>query len=176
MGFQALFFWSRLLLNLIAYTATEKNIYKVLKPVALGKGLRIVKIKFRKGKELSLLIFLDKLNGRLTVDECAAISTEINSVLDVESLIKDPFRLEISSAGIDRYLSSLDDFMKYKNYNVRVKSETFTGRGKLINYGPNSLTLENRSGERRLDLSSVIDVKIDLEGMSLKTIKEMEFI
>ena len=143
--------------------------------MVLNKDLRIVKIQLKKGKELKLLVFLDKVNGKITVDECADISVEINSLLDIESIIKDPFRLEVSSAGIDRYLSSLDDFVKYKNYNVKVKSDIYTGRGKLIDHGPNSLTLSNKNGETRLDLSRVIDVKIDLEGMSLETIKEMEF-
>ena len=100
---------------------------------------------------------------------------EINSILDVESIIKDPFRLEVSSAGIDRYLSSFDDFAKYKNHNVKVKSETFSGRGKLIAHSQNSLTLSTNNGETCLDLSRVLDIKIDLEGMSLESIKEMEF-
>ena len=109
------------------------------------------------------------------MDECANISMEINSLLDVEDMIKVPFRLEVSSAGIDRYLTSLEDLMRYQNYNVKVKSETYTGRGKLIRHGPNSITLSNKNGEESIDLSSVLDVKIDLEGMSLETIKEMEF-
>ena len=163
------------MLNLIANTSTEKKVYKVLEPFILDKGLRIVKIQFRKGKELKLLVFLDRIDGKMTIDECADISVEINSILDVESIIKDPFRLEVSSAGIDRYLSSLDDFKKYKNYNVKVKSEVYTGRGKLVNYSPNSLTLLNKNGEKCIDLSSVLDIKLDLEGMSLKRLKEMEF-
>ena len=90
------------MLNLIANTSTEKNIYKVLEPFILDKGLRIVKIQFRKGKELKLLVFLDRIDGKVTIDECADISVEINSLLDIESVIKDPFRLEVSSAGLDR--------------------------------------------------------------------------
>ncbi len=95
--------------------------------------------------------------------------------MDIENIIKDPFRLEVSSAGIDRHLSSLDDLIKYRNYNVRVKSDSYTGKGKLISNSPNSLTLSNKNGEKCIDLSSVQDVKLDLEGMSLETIKEMEF-
>ncbi len=175
MGLKALFFWSYLLLNLVANTGTEKKIFKALKLYASDSGLRIVKIQLLKIKELKLLIFLDKVNGKLAVDECAKISLEISSLLDVENIIKDPFRLEISSAGIDRYLSSLDDFVKYRNYNVKVKSNAFTGKGKLINHSPNSLTLSNKNGEKYIALSSVLDVKLDLEGMSLETIREMEF-
>ena len=175
LGFVALFFWRSLLLNLVANTSTEKKIFKALEAFVLDKGLRIVKILFRKGKELKLLVFLDKIEGKLSVDECAEFSDEISSLLDIENIIKDPFRLEISSAGIDRYLSSLDDFTKYKNHNVKVKSENYSGRGKLIAHSQNSLTLSNSKGETCLDLSRVLDVKIDLEGMSLESIKEMEF-
>ncbi len=163
------------MLNLVANTRTEKEIFKALESFTLDKGLRIVKIQFRKGKELKLLVFLDKIEGKLSVDECAKISNEVSSLLDIENVIRDQYRLEISSAGIDRYLSSLDDFMKYKNYNVKVKSEAYTGRGRLVKFDPNSLTLWNKSGEKYIDLSNVLDVKLDLEGMSLETIKEMEF-
>ena len=175
MGFSALFFWSSLLLNLIANTGLERAIYNIINPFISGKGLKIVKIQFQSAKQTTLLIFLDKHDGRITVDECADISMEINSLLDIEDIIQDPFRLEVSSAGIDRYLTSLEDLMRYQNYNVKVKSENYVGRGKLIRHGPHSLTLSNKNGEKSIDLSSVLDVKIDLEGMSLETIKEMEF-
>ena len=163
------------MLNLIANTGLEKAIYDIINPFISGKGLKIIKIQFNSNRQSTLLIFLDKKDGKITVDECADISMEINSLLDIEDIIKDPFRLEVSSAGIDRYLTSLEDLMRYQNYNVKVKSDTYTGRGKLIRHGPNSLTLSNKNGEKSIDLSSVLDVKIDLEGMSLETIKEMEF-
>ena len=163
------------MLNLIANTGLEKAIYNVLNPFISDRGLKIVKIQFRSTKQSTLLIFLDKNKGKITVDECADISIEINSLLDIEDIIKSPFRLEVSSAGIDRYLTSFEDLMKYQNFNVRVKSEGYTGTGKLVRHGPDSLTLSNKNGEKSIDLSSVLDVKIDLEGMSLETIKEMEF-
>ena len=163
------------MLNLIANTGLEKAIYDIINPFISGKGLKIIKIQFQSNRQSTLLIFLDKKDGKITVDECADISMEINSLLDIEDIIKDPFRLEVSSAGIDRYLTSLEDLIRYQNYNVKVKRETYTGRGKLIRHGPNSLTLSNKNGEKSINLSSVLDVKIDLEGMSLETIKEMEF-
>ena len=163
------------MLNLIANTGLEKEIYNTINPFISDKGLKIVKVQFQNARQSTLLVFLDKSDGKITVDECADISMEINSLLEIEDIIKDPFRLEVSSAGIDRYLTSFEDFMRYQNYNVKVKSETYTGRGKLIRHGPNSLTLSNKNGEKSIDLSSVLDVKIDLEGMSLENIKEMEF-
>ncbi len=163
------------MLNLIANTSTEKKIYNVLSSFALDKGLRIIKVQLQKVKDFKLSVFLDKIDGKLTVDECADISKEIKSLLDIEGIVRNPFRLEVSSAGIDRYLSSLEDFKKYRNYNVRVKSENKIRRGKLINNGPDSLTLSNKNGVKDISLSSILDVKLDLEGMSLENIKEMEF-
>ena len=163
------------MLNLIANTGLEKAIYTLLNPFISDRGLKIVKIQFRDTKQSTLLIFLDKNKGKITVDECADISIEINSLLDIEDIIKNPFRLEVSSAGIDRYLTSFEDLVKYQNCKVRVKSEGYTGTGKLVRHGSDSLTLSNKNGEKSIDLSSVLDVKIDLEGMSLETIKEMEF-
>ncbi|MDC3108389.1 hypothetical protein OA416_04255 [Paracoccaceae bacterium] len=163
------------MLNLIANTDLEKAVYELLNPIISEKGLKIVKIQFQNSKKSKLLIFLDKNDGKLTIDECGIISMEINSLLDIENIIKDPFRLEVSSAGIDRHLTSLEDFNRYENCNIKVKSETYTERGKLIRHGPTSLTLSNKNGEKSIDLSSVLDVKIDLDGMSLETIKEMEF-
>ena len=125
--------------------------------------MRIIKVQLQKVKDFKLSVFLDKIDGKLTVDECADISREVKSILDIESITKSPFRLEISSAGIDRYLSSLDDFRKYKNHNVKVKSDTYSGRGKLIAHNQNSLTLSTKSGETCLDLSRVLDIKIDLD-------------
>ena len=163
------------MLDLIANTQTEKAIYEVLNPFISDKGLKIVKIQFQNSKKSKLIIFLDKNDGKITVEECADISMEINSLLDIEDIIKYPFRLEVSSAGIDRYLTSMEDLMRYKNYKVKVKSETYIERGKLIKHGPSSLTLSTKNGEKSINLSSVLDVKLDLEGMSLETIKEMEF-
>ena len=84
---------------------------------------------------------------------------EISSLLDIEGIIKDPLGLEVSSAGIDRYLTSLEDLINIKTV-TKVKSENYTERGKLIRHGPSYLTLSR--------LFYVLDVKIDLEGMSLK--------
>ena len=163
------------MLNLVANTSTEKKIYSTLESYILDKGLRIVKIKFQKVKDFKLSVFLDRIDSKLTVDDCADISREVKSLLDIEDIIKSPFRLEISTAGIDRYLSSLDDLIKYRNYNVWVKTENNISRGKLINNGPNSLTLSSKNGLKDISLSSILDVKLDLQGMSLQNIKEMEF-
>ena len=171
-----LFFGALPLLNLIANTRLEKKIYEVLNPFFTSKRIRLIKIKFQRAKRSKLLVFLEKNDGRITVDECASVSGETISILDVENIIKDSYQLEVSSAGIDRYLTSLNDFKRYQNYNVKVKKDMVTERGKLVDSTMSTITLATRNGQERIDLSCVLDVKIDLEGMSLKNIQEMELV
>jgi ribosome maturation factor RimP len=170
------FFGALSLLNLIANTRLEKKIYELLNPFFTNKGIRLIKIKFQSSKRSKLLVFLEKNDGRITIDECADISGETISILDVENIIKDSYQLEVSSAGIDRYLTSLSDFKRYQNYNVKVKRDMVTERGKLVDSTESTITLATKNGQERIDLSCVSDVKIDLEGMSLKNIQEMELI
>ena len=74
------------MLNLIANTGLEKAIYDIVNPFVSAKGLKIIKIQFHSNRKSTLLIFLDKKDGKITVDECADISMEINSLLDIEDL------------------------------------------------------------------------------------------
>ena len=164
------------MLNLIANTEIEKRIFRVLNPFFLNRGLRLVKISLQKARKYKLLIFIDKKDGKLSVNECANISKETFSIIEVESILDFPYRLEISSAGIDRSLTSLEDFKKYLNYNVNVKCFMNKEKGKLIDFTSNTITLSGKNGDKFIKLSSVLDVKIDLEGMTLETIKEMEYI
>ena len=76
------------MLDLIANTQTEKEIYEVLNPIISDKGLKIVKIQCLNSKKSKLIIFLDKNDGRITVEECADISMEINLLLDIEDIMK----------------------------------------------------------------------------------------
>ena len=164
------------LLNLIANTKFEKKIYNVLKPYFFEIKLRIVKVEFKKLKKPLLIVYVDKTSGKITVDECATIAEEVMYILNVEDSIKDDFRLEISSAGIDRSLTSLNDFEKYRNCMVKVKSNTNTDRGKLVDFSEADITIESKRGKKSILLLKILDIKVDLEGMSLNNIKKMELI
>ena len=49
----------------------------------------------------------------MTSDDCAIVSRQISAVLDVEELIADQYRLEVSSPGLDRPLFGLSDFERF---------------------------------------------------------------
>jgi ribosome maturation factor RimP len=53
------------------------------------------------------------------VDDCAAVSHQLNRVLTVENVSYD--RLEVSSPGLDRLLKKERDFVRFAGQKARVK-------------------------------------------------------
>ena len=58
-----------------------------------------------------LRVYVDSSEG-VTIDACAEMSRQISAVLDVEDLFKRPYRLEVSSPGLDRPLFKLQHFIE----------------------------------------------------------------
>lgn len=78
-------------------------------------------------------VFIDGADG-VGVDDCARVSRQISSALDVEDPISGEFTLEVSSPGIDRPLYSFDHYRRYVGFKIKIKlrvpfegRKTFTG-------------------------------------------------
>lgn len=81
-----------------------ENITELLEPLLAEKNFELVDIEFKtEGRGKLLRIFIDK-SGGITVDECAEVSREFGTLLDVNDLIESSYRLEISSPGLRRPL------------------------------------------------------------------------
>ena len=115
--------------DLIAKTAIDRRLAEILIPVIEGMGFELVRIRLMGGKTPVLQVMADRPEGGIEVDECAAISTAISAVLDVEDPIEGTYTLEVSSPGIDRPLTRLKDFADFEGYEARLEtSEMIEGR------------------------------------------------
>lgn len=85
----------------------------------------------QQGKQSLLRIFIEKV-PRVNVDDCAAVSRQVSSILDVEDPIASEYTLEVSSPGMDRPLFTLEQFKQYVGENVAIKLRiAFEGRRKF---------------------------------------------
>ena len=82
--------------------------------VAAALGVEIVEIELRgAGKARMLRVFIDKPDG-VTHEDCANLSREVGTILDVEDVIPGAsYTLEVSSPGLDRKLSRPADFERF---------------------------------------------------------------
>ena len=102
-------------------TNIDERIFAIVDPVAKDMGLNIVRIRVQSGKKKTVQVMAERISdGLLGISECEKLSRELTAILDVEDPIHDPFILEVSSPGLERPLTSLQDFENYVGYTARV--------------------------------------------------------
>ncbi len=89
-------------------------------PLIDEMGLELVEIQFRQESGWVLRIFVDGKEG-VSVGNCASISRQVGTYLEVEDIIRHAYTLEVSSPGAERPLKRLEDFVRFSGKKVRVK-------------------------------------------------------
>lgn len=83
------------------------------------------------GRHSVLRVYIDRPEG-IGVEDCAAVSEQVSSVLDVEDPISGEYTLEVSSPGVDRLLFKPEQYVGYVGewIDLRLRS-AFDGRRKF---------------------------------------------
>lgn len=112
----------------------------LIEPEAKALGLELVRVKMFGGQsDPTLQIMAERPETRqLTIEDCADLSRRISDRLDeLEAAGRDPidyaYRLEVSSPGIDRPLTRLQDYADWAGHEARVNlaEPTEDGRKQL---------------------------------------------
>jgi len=105
-------------------SAPEKLMNLVRQEVEL-LGYELVGVELTgQGKGGVLLrIYIDHEEG-ITLDDCAQVSHQVSGVLDVEDPIRERYRLEVSSPGLDRPLFEPSHFERFKGSRVKLKTQS----------------------------------------------------
>lgn len=107
---------------MIALSQQEKTILALIDPVAEGLGMEIVRVRLMGGNRPILQIMAEKAGGAPTdVEDCANLSHGVSPVLEAADPISDPFRLEVSTPGIDRPLTRKGDFGRWAGHLAKVE-------------------------------------------------------
>jgi len=89
----------------------------LLETTVAGMGYELAGVE-RPARGRLLRVYIDKPGG-VNVDDCAAVSRQLNRVLTVENVGYD--RLEVSSPGLDRLLRKERDFARFAGQKARVR-------------------------------------------------------
>ena len=93
---------------------TVGQLRQVAEAVVRDNFLELFELKLRpQGKKLILTVVLDKKSGLVSLDECAAVSRDLEKRLDEMDLIGVPYLLEVSSPGLDRPLRTIEDCERF---------------------------------------------------------------
>jgi len=99
---------------------TLERIRPVVRGVVEFAGMELVHLEMRReAGGLVLRLYIDK-EGGVTLDDCARVSRQVSAQLDSEDPIPGRYTLEVSSPGLDRALTSDQDFVRFAGRQVRL--------------------------------------------------------
>jgi ribosome maturation factor RimP len=112
--------------------AKEQQIQALLQPTVEALGFAIWGLEYlSQGRNTLLRLYIDGENG-VTVDDCARVSRQVSSILDVEDPIRGEYTLEVSSPGMDRLLFQWEQYPEYVGEWIEVRLRVpFDGRRKF---------------------------------------------
>jgi ribosome maturation factor RimP len=133
-----------------------EHVRQVADRVAATLGLEVVEAEFRGGGRSRMLrIVIDRLpvdgSGAapgVTHEDCANLSREVSTILDVEDAVPGgSYVLEVSSPGLDRKLVRPADFARFVGSRVKLTTrEALNGNrhfeGRLQSFQDGRLTLD----------------------------------
>ena len=104
-------------------TAEDLRLLELLDPVAEAPGYEIVRLRLMGGDDRRTPADHGRATPTATmlVEDCAALSRAISEVLDAADPIRGEYTLEVSSPGVDRPLTRLEDFETYEGYEARLE-------------------------------------------------------
>ncbi len=93
--------------------------------IAEERGCRLLAVESAGAGRFSVLrLVLERLDGSpASVEDCEGVSREASTLLDAADEIAHRYTLEVSSAGLDRKLYTLEDAERFVGRRVRVKTE-----------------------------------------------------
>ena len=133
------------------------RVREVVERVASTSGLEVVEVDLRGGGKARMLrIVIDKVgepsaDGKptgVTHEDCANLSREVGTILDVEDLIPgSSYVLEVSSPGLDRKLSRPADYERFTGSKVKLTTRNPVNgnrhfEGRLQSFHEGRLTLD----------------------------------
>lgn len=104
----------------------EQRIFERLEPSVNAIGYTIVRLRFSRGKHKGdIQIMVEGVDGKgATIGDCENISKHVSLILEVydELLNCKSYNLEVSSPGINRPLTRIEDFKKYVGHEVKIRT------------------------------------------------------
>lgn len=149
---------------------------KLIEPEAKALGFALVRVALFGGKsDPTLQIMAERPDTRqLDLADCEALSRRLSDVLDEADPIEHEYRLEVSSPGIDRPLTRLQDFADWADFDARVRlAEPQDGRkqydGHLLGVdGEDVRIYVERIGEVSVPFARIASAKLLLTDALIK--------
>ncbi len=151
-------------------TLIEVTISQIIEDAMNELGFSLVRVQFSGGKagRNQLQIMTEPKEDReMTVEDCQMLSRHISVLLDVDDPIASAYVLEVSSPGIDRPLTRIEDFKRFNGELAKITlRRMLDGRrrfqGRLTGLSANKkVGIETSFGRFEFDFNEIESARID---------------
>ena len=96
-----------------------EKVENLIMPNVSELGLELVDVEYiQDGAYFFLRVYVEKLEGDISLEDCAALSNAIEERVD--AVIEDKFFLEVSSPGLERPLKKIEDYERFKGEKAKL--------------------------------------------------------
>lgn len=142
------------------------QIEELAQPIANTQGAYLIDVKNRwEGKQQLIDIFVDTDEG-VTIDLCAQISRQLIRTIDNSDIMKSPYRLQVSSPGIDRPLKFSRQYQKHIGRQLSIQynldGSILRLTGELIETADRHITIRLNDGTiKKINRDEIIEACIN---------------
>lgn len=157
-----------------ARTREDRALVELLDPVAEAAGYAIVRLRLMGGGgSRQLQILAEDAAGEMNVDDCARLSRAVLEILDAASAISGDYTLEVSSPGVDRPLTRLEDFRAFAGLEAKLELDRLADgrkrfRGELAGVQGDLVLLAQDGETVEIPFAWISDAKLVLNDALLK--------
>ena len=102
--------------------AAAASVRALVEPICVAEGLELVHVEYqREARGRTLRLYIDRPGG-VTLDDCAHLSRGLGDILDVHLETEGPYRLEVSSPGLERPLGLPADFERFEGHEATIRT------------------------------------------------------
>lgn len=148
-------------------TPHEQKITAVAEPIIQEMGYEIVRLQMQgSGEDKVLQIMIERQDREnIVVEDCAKVTRVISDYFDeVEDPVDDEYNLEVSSPGIDRPLTRLNDFDRFKGFDAKISidgtinnQKRFKGKLEGLSEDGQSVLIQYKEGREKTNAEIPFD-------------------
>lgn len=100
----------------------EQQITELVQPLAEENGATVVCVRMlQQGGPVLQVLLEDEDGSSPTIEVCQVVSRELGHILDVEDIMPEAYNLEVSSPGMSRPLTRVEDYQRFEGKQAKVK-------------------------------------------------------
>lgn len=97
---------------------------EMLEPLIGEMGFDLVRVITIGNVNPTLQIMIERKDREnIVVDDCAAVSRAVSALLDEKDPISGRYTLEVSSPGLDRPLTALENFVRFAGFEAKIETD-----------------------------------------------------